>query len=43
MVSVHNQPDYADVRKKMERVYHELRAQYGMTRDGPGGGGLTEK
>lgn len=43
MVSVHDQPDYADVRKKMERLYHELRTQYGMTRDGPGGGGLTEK
>lgn len=43
MVSVHNQPDYADVRKKMERLYHTLRAQYDMTRDGPGGGGLTEK
>lgn len=37
MVSVYDQPAYADVRKKMERLYHELRAQYEVTLDGPGG------
>jgi uncharacterized sulfatase len=28
MTSVHNHPDYAEVREKMERIYHELRGKY---------------
>ena len=30
MVSVHNHPEYAQVREKMERIYHQLRAKYGV-------------
>ncbi len=35
MVSVHEHPGYAEVREKMERIYHELRAKYEMERDAP--------
>jgi hypothetical protein len=37
MVSVHKHPEYAGVREKMERIYHELRAKYEVERDAPGG------
>jgi arylsulfatase A-like enzyme len=37
MVSVHEHPEYAGVREKMERIYHELRTKYEVERDGPGG------
>jgi N-acetylglucosamine-6-sulfatase len=37
MLSVHEHPEYAGVRKKMERIYHELRTKYEVEWDGPGG------
>jgi hypothetical protein len=29
-VSIHDHPEHAEVREKMERIYHKLRAQYGV-------------